>query len=100
VYLQLVSAILLSLVLILIALQNPNPLQIIFLKWETGPVPLIVIIIISFLVGVILTVLFNLNRQRKLKLIISQQAGEIEKMSRTPKLSDKKLLKALEDDDF
>ncbi|MBF0499277.1 MAG: LapA family protein [Candidatus Riflebacteria bacterium] len=104
---QLIISLLGSVILILLTLQNPNPVQVRLLGWESEPIPLIVIVIISFLGGIIVASILSLRRQRRMRLKISQLENELED-SKKPLLSmDTKLLtenkkpgKKIEDDDL
>ncbi|MBF0544492.1 MAG: LapA family protein [Candidatus Riflebacteria bacterium] len=79
---QLVIFLLICLVLILLALQNPNPVKICCFKWETEPIPLITVILVSLLAGVFLTVLFTFRQSGSLKKVIFDKENEIEKLKK------------------
>ena len=53
---QLIIIVLVALMLILMTVQNPNPVSVQFLSWEAQQVPLIIIILTSLLVGIIISV--------------------------------------------
>jgi len=84
---QLVILLLVALVLILLTVQNPNPVPLQFLSWETQQIPLIVIILISLLVGVIISSVLGLIKQLKLKEKIRNLEREIEELKHPPVVS-------------
>ena len=81
---QLIIILLVALVLILVTVQNPNPVSVQFLSWEAQQVPVIIIILISLLVGVIISSVLGLIKQSKLKDKIRQLQREIEELKYPP----------------
>ncbi|MBF0544483.1 MAG: LapA family protein [Candidatus Riflebacteria bacterium] len=98
-FVNLIILLAVALLLVVLALQNPNPVQICCLKWESDPIPMVVVIIVSFLVGIILTLLFNLLRQRRLRGIIREKENEIMELKKRL-IPDKKLIIPLDEDDL
>jgi len=84
---QLIIILLVALVLILMTVQNPNPVSVQFLSWEAQQVPLIIIILISLLVGVIISTVLGLIKQSKLKDKIRRLLREIEELKYPPVVS-------------
>ena len=84
---QLIIMLLVALVLILMTVQNPNPVSVQFLSWEAQQVPVIIIILISLLVGVIISAVLGLIKQSKLKDKIRRLEHEIEDLKYPPVVS-------------
>ena len=84
---QLVIILLVALVLILMTVQNPNPVSVQFLSWEAQQVPVIIIILISLLAGVIISSVLGLIKQSKLKDKIRRLQREIEELKYPPVVS-------------
>ena len=81
---QLIVLLLLAVMLILVTLQNPNPVTLQFLSWEAKQVPLIIIILISLLVGIIISSVLSLVKQSKLKEEIRRLEREVEDLKHPP----------------
>ena len=75
---QLIIILLVALVLLLMTIQNPNPVSVQFLSWQAPRAPVIIIILISLLAGVIGSSVLGLIRQSKLKDEIRRLENEIE----------------------
>ncbi len=88
---QLIVMLLVAVVLILMTIQNPNPVSLQFLSWETRSIPQIVIILVSVLAGVILSTVMGLVKQSKLKEIIRRLEEEIDRSSDRTDSSDEDL---------
>ncbi len=84
---QLIIILLVALVLVLMTVQNPNPVSVQFLSWEAQQVPVIIIILISLLAGVIISTVLGLIKQSKLKDKIRQLQREIEELKYPPVVS-------------
>jgi uncharacterized integral membrane protein len=84
---QLIIILLVALVLILMTVQNPNPVSVQFLSWEAQQVPVIIIILISLLAGVIISTVLGLIKQSKLKDRIRRLQREIEELKYPPVVS-------------
>ncbi len=84
---QLIIILLVALVLVLMTVQNPNPVSVQFLSWEAQQVPLIIIILISLLVGIIISTVLGLIKQSKLKDKIRRLQREIEDLKYPPVVS-------------
>jgi len=81
---QLIIILLVALVLVLMTVQNPNPVSVQFLSWEAQQVPVIIIILISLLAGVIISSILGLIKQSKLKDKIRHLQREIEELKYPP----------------
>jgi putative membrane protein len=81
---QLIIVLLVALVLVLMTVQNPNPVSVQFLSWEAQQVPVIIIILISLLVGVVVSSILGLIKQSKLKDKIRRLEREIEDLKYPP----------------
>jgi uncharacterized integral membrane protein len=81
---QLIIILLVALALILMTVQNPNPVSVRFLSWQAQQVPVIIIILISLLGGVIISSFFGLMKQSKLKDKIRRLEQEIEDLKYPP----------------
>ncbi len=84
---QLIIILLVALVLVLMTVQNPNPVSVQFLSWEAKQVPVIIIILISLLAGVIISSVLGLIKQSKLKDKIRRLQREIEELKYPPVVS-------------
>jgi len=84
---QLIVILLVALVLVLMTVQNPNPVSVQFLSWEARQVPVIIIILISLLAGVIISSVLGLIKQSKLKDKIRRLQREIEELKYPPVVS-------------
>ena len=83
---QLIVILLVALVLILLTVQNPNPVTLQFLSWDADNIPLIVIILISLMAGIIMSSILSLLKQAKLKGKIRSLQREIDEL-RYPSLA-------------
>ncbi|MBI3292627.1 MAG: LapA family protein [Elusimicrobia bacterium] len=54
---KLILALALALVIVLFATQNPMPVEIRFLRWQTPPLPLVFVILGSALAGALVAVI-------------------------------------------
>ena len=77
---QLIVILLVALVLILLTVQNPNPVTLQFLSWDADNIPLIVIILISLMAGIIMSSILSLLKQAKLKGKIRSLQREIDEL--------------------
>ena len=84
---QLIIILLVALVLVLMTVQNPNPVSVQFLSWEAQQVPVIIIILISLLAGVIISSILGLIKQSKLKDKIRRLQREMEDLKYPPVVS-------------
>lgn len=93
---QLIVILLVALVLILLTVQNPNPVTLQFLSWNAESVPLIVVILISLMAGIIMSSILSLLKQAKLKDKIRSLQRDIEDLKSPPLISDKEIEKTEE----
>ena len=93
---QLIVILLVALVLILVTVQNPNPVTLQFLSWDAEGIPLIVVILISLMAGIIISSILSLIKQAKLKDKIRSLQREIEDLKHPPLASEEEIEKAEE----
>ncbi|HUV40675.1 MAG TPA: LapA family protein [Sedimentisphaerales bacterium] len=77
---QLIIILLVALALILVTIQNPNPVSLQFLSWQAQQVPLIIIILLSLLVGMVISSVLGLVKQSKMKETIRRMEREIDEL--------------------
>lgn len=76
---QLIVTLLIALVVIVLTIQNPNPVQMQFMGWRPAQgVPLIIVVIVSVLIGVITSALMGLKKQIQNKNRIFELEREVE----------------------
>ncbi len=75
---QLIVMLLVAVVLVLMTIQNPNPVSLQFLSWETRGTPQIVVILVSLLAGGILATVMGMAKQSRLKETIRHLEEELE----------------------
>lgn len=75
---QLIVVLLVAISLILLTIQNPNPVQFQFMSWEAQQIPLIVVILISLAVGMIISSLWGFVKQFRLKEIVRRLQKELD----------------------
>jgi uncharacterized integral membrane protein len=85
---QLIVILLVALILLLVTVQNPNPVSLQFLSWQAQQVPLIIVILISLLIGAIISSILGLIKQSRLKQTIHRLQEEIEELKSPPVVSD------------
>jgi len=81
---QLIIVLLVALALILVTVQNPNPVALQFLSWEAQQVPLIIVILISLLVGMVISTVLSLIKQSKLKEQIRSLQSQLDQLQSSP----------------
>ncbi|TKJ33662.1 MAG: hypothetical protein CEE38_19950 [Planctomycetes bacterium B3_Pla] len=84
---HLIVTLLVALALVVLTVQNPNPVAVQFLSWEAQQVPVIVIVLISLSSGVIIASFLGLIKQSKLKSKIRLQQRMIEDLKQPPPVS-------------
>ncbi len=77
---KLIISLILALLLVMFAIQNPMPVKIKFLTWQTGDLSLIVIILLSALIGAFLATVFGFAKQKELKGKVKRKEEEIKKL--------------------
>ncbi len=93
---QLIVILLVAMVLILVTVQNPNPVTLQFLSWDAEGIPLIVVILISLMAGIIMSSILSLLKQAKLKDKIRSLQREIEEL-KSPSLVTEEEIEKTED---
>lgn len=81
---QLIIILVMSLLLVVFTFQNPYPVQMKFMGWQSGQVPVIIIVIISMLAGVFVSMFMGLKQTSDLKKIIRRQKKEIDDLKTIP----------------
>ncbi len=84
---QLIIMLLVALILILMTVQNPNPVSVQFLSWQAQQVPVIIVILISALMGVFISSFLGLKKNSKYKNKIRRLEQEIEDLQTPPVVS-------------
>ena len=79
---KLVISLILALILVIFAIQNPTPVKIKLLVWQTGEMSLIVVIIGSALIGALLATVLGLIKQAELKAKIKEKEEELKKVDK------------------
>ena len=80
-YLILLVVVILVVLLSTFGIQNPYPVNVRFLRWQTGGVPLYILVLLSTLIGILLSTLLGLTGriQRQLEVRrLRQQTVELE----------------------
>ncbi|MFC1675466.1 lipopolysaccharide assembly LapA domain-containing protein [Planctomycetota bacterium] len=91
---QLIVILLVAMVLILVTVQNPNPVTLQFLSWDAEGIPLIVVILISLMAGIIMSSILSLLKQAKLKDKIRSLQREIEELKSPSLVTEEEIEKA------
>ena len=78
---QLIVIMLVAVVLILMTVQNPNPVSLQFLSWQTHAIPQIVVILVSLMGGMVLSTILGLSKQAKLKETIRRLEEDMEELT-------------------
>ena len=76
--LKVITALFLSLVIVVFALQNPGTVNIRFLRWQTGEISLLIIIFGSTLIGSIIMALVNTASLWGIRKELKQTKTELE----------------------
>ena len=63
------------------AIQNPTRVAVSFLVWQTGGMPLSLVILLSALAGIVLASVAGLTQQIRLRLRIRQLEGRLAKLA-------------------
>jgi len=82
--LQLIFIVIMSLLLVVFTFQNPYPVQMKFMGWQTGQVPVIIIVLISILTGLIISLVLGFKQISDLKKTVRRQKREIEELRMLP----------------
>jgi len=81
---QLLFILIMALLLMVFTFQNPYPVQMRFMGWQSGQIPLIMVILISVIVGVVGSLLLGLKQARELKRNIRQLTVELDELKTPP----------------
>ena len=75
---QLIFILIMALLLVVFTFQNPYPVQMKFMGWQSGHFPVIIIVLLSILAGFVVSLILSLKQILELKKIIRKQQKEIE----------------------
>jgi uncharacterized integral membrane protein len=78
--LQLIVVLAVALMAVLFTFQNPHHVQMHFMAWQTRDFPIIAVILVSALIGVILTALMSLKNSLGLQLRIRRLESELSQL--------------------
>ncbi len=81
--LQLIGVLLMSLLLVLFTFQNPHPVELNFVAWGSKQFPLVAVVLVSSLVGVILSTIMSLKSGFDLRKKINDLQNEVDDL-KTP----------------
>lgn len=81
--LKLAFGLALAVLFVVVAFQNLDPVVLRFLKWQTGPIPLMIVIMGSAVMGAIFMAMIHLTREWKLRRKIRQKDKELETLKST-----------------
>lgn len=85
--LQLIFILAMALILVVFTFQNPFPVQMKFMGWQTGQIPLIIIVLISLLVGLVVSLLLGIRQTSELKKTNRRLARKLEDLKIPGKIS-------------
>ena len=88
---QLLFILIMALLLMVFTFQNPYPVQMRFMGWQSGQVPLIMVILISVIAGVVGSLLLGLKQAKELKRTIRQLRSELDDLKTPPVKSEEEL---------
>jgi uncharacterized integral membrane protein len=77
-----------ALLLAVFTFQNPYPVQVRFMGWHTSQIPVIIIVLISFLIGIIISTILGLRQSGKLRKEIRRLKIEVDELKIPPIGSD------------
>lgn len=83
---RLIVSLVIALIVIIFTFQNPAPVQMRFMAWQSGHIPFPVTIMISMLIGAVGSLILGIKQMGKLKKKIRRLEAEIEDL-RTPPIS-------------
>ena len=66
---------------VVFAIQNPTSVAVRFLVWETGGMPLSLVILLSALAGIVLASIAGMTREIRHRLRIRQLEGRVAKLT-------------------
>lgn len=81
---QLLFILIMALLLMVFTFQNPYPVQMRFMGWQSGQIPLIMVILISVIAGVVGSLLLGLKQAKELKRTIRQLRVELDELKTPP----------------
>ncbi|MBI4834650.1 MAG: LapA family protein [Planctomycetes bacterium] len=81
---QLIIILVMALIVVLFTFQNPHPVPMHFVGWGTRDFPVIGVVLISVIAGVILSVLWGLISNSKLKEEIFNLKRKLHKVQAPP----------------
>ena len=81
---QLIVALAVALMVIVFTFQNPTTHQMQFMGWQTGHIPLPITILISALVGAVISLLLGIRQTRQMRQRIHHLEGELDELITPP----------------
>lgn len=81
--LKVIFGLLVALLIVVFAFQNPGTVNLRFLKWQTGELSLLVVIFGSALGGALMGTLFSMARHWSLKRELKTARLELENLKKT-----------------
>jgi len=75
---QLFLTLVMALLLVVFTFQNPNPVQMRFMGWQHSQIPIVVVVLLSVLIGAIISIVLGFKQQSDLKKEIRQLRSELE----------------------
>lgn len=84
--LHLIFILIMSLLLVVFTFQNPYPVQMHFMGWQSSQIPIVVVVLISMLTGVIVSLILGLKQQNQLKKEIRNLKTELNEL-KTPSVN-------------
>lgn len=82
--LQLICVLLMSLFLVLFTFQNPHPVELNFVAWGSKQFPLVAVVLVSALLGVILSTIMSLKNSLSLNRKINDLQNEVDDLKTPP----------------
>ncbi len=81
---QLIVSLVVALLLIVFTFQNQHAVQMRFMGWQSGHIPIPITIFISVLCGAIASLALGIKQLRRLRKRIRRLEAELEEMSAPP----------------
>jgi len=94
---QLLFILVMALLLMVFTFQNPYPVQMRFMGWQSGQIPLIMVILISIIAGVIVSLLLGLKQAKELKRNNRQLRTELDELKAPPVKSEEEPVRSGEE---
>lgn len=82
--LQLFFLLVMALLLVVFTFQNPNPVQMRFMGWQSSQMPVVIVVLVSILVGAIVSIVLGFKQQSELKKEIRRLKSELDDLNIPP----------------